>query len=247
MIPGCAGTFQVPADMRWCDLRIVRLTTTRSPTTQTSLRSTLGAATLAASLKYVQDQRYLRRWLSYNDQVSKVRRSQVCEGAFSPFGEFGDRDGYAGRYVGEKLLKTLWLEDAERREPLALAYMSQITGDIWKIDHTFWSTKHVREDARMIATAQFGIVNEFGQVVSTIFTKTKGLLDPAAEAAITSSKLRYTLASNQEKYTGPRYVMTDNADIDSDILFRYLPDSLVAVLSDPFHVLLNYNNKCRCV
>ena len=135
---------------------------------QTDLRSSIGPATLAGALKYAAHQRYLRRRLSYNDQVKRIKNSQVAIASNRPFGAFDDRSGHAGRLVGTQLIKTLWLEDALRREECARAYMSQITGDVWKIDHTFYSTKHVRENSQTLSTAQFGIMNEIGQVVKHI-------------------------------------------------------------------------------
>ena len=110
----------------------------------------------------------------------QVARSGGRRGTFSPFSNYFDPAGFAGRYVGPDLLRQLYVDESNRKKRLSLAYLSTIRGTTLKIDHTFWSTKHVREHSRILFGAQLGVVNEIGQIVATAFVNTKSLKDPAA-------------------------------------------------------------------
>ena len=113
--------------------------------------------------------------------------------AFEGFGCFNDRSGYGGRAIGPKLVKTLHLKDAARRKNSSRAFLSTTTGKVFKGDHTFWATKHIRDNHQKLYAAQYGIMNEIGEIVGTIFTSSASLRDTAVARLMSKVTLRFAV------------------------------------------------------
>ena len=138
-----------------------------------------------------------------------------CANHFEAFGSFKDRKGYCGRVIGPKLVKSLHVKDCERRKASCRAFLSTTTGDVFKADHTHWGTKYIRDNHQRLFTAQYGIMNEIGEIVGTVFTQTKSLRDPAVARLMSKVLLRYC------RRVYPNVVMSNNERLLSPPL--YLP------------------------
>ena len=107
--------------------------------------------------------------------MSHTHRAKLRSSGGGSFGGFFDRSGYAARVMSAKLLKKVWLDEADRRRALTYAYHSTICGKVLKVDHTFWSTKFVREDAARLCNAQVRVMTSEGVELQTLtYPRTAG-------------------------------------------------------------------------
>ena len=202
----------------------------------------VGHGLVSKALAYVATNRYLRRKKAW---YCAAFRHQHDFKKPARFGDFSSRHGYGGRVLSGPMLKGLWMADAKRRTPLSYAFLSTVTGKVLKLDHTFWSTKHVREAGHQLFEAQLGIANEIGQIVGTVFTPSKSLND--VEVLFRKIKLRYSAWGKEIR--GPQFIYTDNPEVDRGFFMGnathegIFPETCLSVSTDPFHLLLNYTSQ----
>ena len=107
------------------------------------------------------------------------------------FSKLTERSGYCGRLLGRKFLKSLYLDDARRRRKVNYTFLSTTVGKVLSGDHTFWATKHVRENQQTLFTAQYNVAVETGEIAGSIFTQTKSLDEPAATLMLNRIQSRH--------------------------------------------------------
>ena len=143
----------------------------------TSLRTSgTGIATMARALRCTLTTQHLRAWRSYNATIDwAIRHGSVSLATARSFGEF------RGHVISEQLLKRMWFDDHKRRLRDTLAYLCTFVSTTLKWDHTFYSTKHAREDSTAVASAQIGVADAEGCLLASAFTRTKVSFRPSSE------------------------------------------------------------------
>ena len=202
----------------------------------TSLRlSGVGFTTIARALRWALSTQHIHRWLSYNCRLMWMKKQGSLNiGQHQSYGEF------CAPVVGEKLLKTLWRDDHLRRKEDTLAFLSTFYSNVLKWDHTFWSTKHVREQGfSTLFAAQFGVAGGDGSILGSAFTRTKGMEEPSVRSVFDSILER----SNLYGHPRPKLGYSDQASNDEAMIRRVWGDQWnIQVKSDAFHVILNYES-----
>ena len=150
----------------------------------TSLRlSGTSFEAISRAIRWSLTTQHLRQWLSYNCSLLWLRQQgAVLQGkirdAFQSFGE------YCAPVISARMLKTLFSDDHDRRKKDTLAFLATVYSDVLMWDHTFWSTKHIREagsGSSQLFKAQFGVGGGDGSILGLSFTRTKSLEEPATK------------------------------------------------------------------
>lgn len=190
---------------------------------------------------------HYRRWLVHDHQLVWARSTLMFGDA--PVNLASSRfRRFKGKFIGPKLAKRIYMEDFYRRRISTLTYLGTFVGDVVKVDYTYWATKFVREGAKMVAKAQFGMVSEtapmpsnpclrrllscfvvlfasqmngVGCILGTVFTKTKETVaDPAVNHLMRTFRRRCDVYGCK----GPLFGWSDSAKKDEPFFQSWFPE-----------------------
>ena len=115
-----------------------------------------------------------RKQFSMRNNARGARRGEPefqCASArhYGAFGSNGERA------ISKKGMMDLYLAASSRMKDFQLKYISSLTGSKLAVDHTYYTCKFVREDFIQIFDGLYGIMNEYGQLIAWIFTKSESI------------------------------------------------------------------------
>ncbi|KAG2103734.1 uncharacterized protein F5147DRAFT_808699 [Suillus discolor] len=148
-----------------------------------------------------------------------------CWTTASPFGEFGDRDGYAGYIPHAPYFARFYDMLVEESAPASKQLIASLPADILKQDHSFKAIKRLgKTDGVPAFNALFTTINQYSEIRSMNFTPSKA---QDGWAPILAAMLP-SLASFG--HSPPKIVFTDNIRADKDKLLSIFPSLSAGVI-----------------
>ncbi|KAF8633831.1 hypothetical protein AX17_004351 [Amanita inopinata Kibby_2008] len=180
----------------------------------------IGPVPFANTIRVNHIRRFEKLHLQYLEMIYERAQSGAAQflPKFEPFGEFGDRDGYAGFVPSPQYFRNFYVRFILSHAQEMDQYTTMLSARLLQIDHSFKVPKHIaRLNGVPVYEALHTSINEYSEIRSMTLTPTKAhnQFMPAL-AAVSASLKTY----GHDPVEG---VMTDNPRGDKAALEAVLP------------------------